>query len=115
MLSRELDFRVAREVMELVDHDTDEFFPTMKNQDGQIVVPPEYSKDMNDAMTVVEKMRGLGWYLSLVTFVEGKWEAEFWLYDDDSVGYVDDTPARAICFAALEAITSDKRVASKNT
>ena len=107
-ITREIDARVAREVMGFVDHDNDSAFPTMKTPDGKIVVCPPYSTDMNAAKEVVEKMRGLGWYLTLESPCPGRtlWEAYF-THCDNATKYHDwnaDTPAIAICLAALEAV-----------
>lgn len=97
MDTRELDARVAREVMG---------FEVRNGFVRGAYAIGHYSEDMNAAMEVVAALEKRDWYLSLDE-LEGscRWDAEFWSGDDKSSGgHVADTAPLAICLAALEAV-----------
>ncbi len=107
-MTREIDVRVAREVMGFVDHDNDGAFPTMKTPDNKIVVPPSYSTDMNAAMEVVEKMREDGWcWFKVFAMPKAVWTASFSRSHDGKITANAATPAIAICLAALETMKGE--------
>jgi hypothetical protein len=102
-MSREIDARVAREVMGL--------------QNGNI----PYSTDMNAAMEVVASLGKKGLFMKLHSpFAPSEGDTPgytAWWASFDNHGWADkdppyqanaDTPALAICFAALEAVKSDR-------
>ena len=116
-MSRELDARVAREVMGLTmlpelpkssipgaDHfDILYVWPKDENDKSKVGVLPPYSTDMNAAMEVVEKVHR--WF-KLIS-AHGSWFATFYLGNPDYEPCEADTPA--ICLAALEAVKGDNR------
>ena len=76
---------------------------------------PHYSTSIADAWLVVEKMRGLGWWLRLSSpFQDGSlWNAGFtpagttgWNGTPDH-NFASDTAPEAICLAALEAVRAE--------
>lgn len=113
MDTRELDARVAREVMGLDGPEHYWTSPMWENNEGFTVILPNYSTDMNAAIEVVDVLQSFGWYLSLESPCRGKkmWEAYF-TNCNDATKYHDynaDTPALAICLAALEAVDNKEK------
>ena len=104
-MSRELDARVALEVMGFNDSKDCHHKPgDMLSPDGKIMTPPPYSTDMNAAMEVEQKMHDLGWCKStLIHHLGGTWTAMFMNGPDLAEADADTAPS-AICLAALEAV-----------
>lgn len=71
---------------------------------------PYFSRNMDCAMKVVEVIRETGWCFSLCDGHPSRWgwETTFWKPDDEIQAY-GDSPAEAICFAALLAVRQDAR------
>lgn len=100
MESREIDARVAREVMGFKEPKTP----------GKRLCPKPHSTDMNAAMAMAGKLRDNGWMMALCTEPQG-YSCEFWkdASPEVAVGPIfANTPALAICLAALEAVKSDR-------
>lgn len=90
-MTREIDARVAREVMGL--------------QNGNI----PYSTDMNAAMEVVAQMEKHGCSRLELTFSGQPLQPEAVMVVNGTAYFRDaNTPALAICLAALEAVKSDR-------
>lgn len=95
-MTREIDARVAREVMGFKEPKTP----------GKRLCPKPYSTDMNAAMGVVAVACG-AWSKFELHYEGGRWFAIFSRTGtDERISVGADTPALAICLAALEAVKS---------
>lgn len=98
----DIDARIAEEVMgrKTVYAIGELVFDDSPSPVGERV--PAYSTDMNAAMEVVEKMRERGFDFGLQ--VDVTWWAIFTSEEINYGGTKGQTPALAICLAALEAV-----------
>lgn len=115
MNTRELDARVAREVMgrevETRTHDGQEYlFEFVKaEREGYRLLDqllPAYSEDMNAAMEVVTAVIAkLGGTIEMI-LEDGGWWVVFKVRPGCWHGWKDESLSCAICLAALEAVTN---------
>lgn len=105
-MSRELDARVAVEVMGLeVFYRADG--SAFLIDDRWMKAPTPYSSEIADAWLVVEKMIENGWSPALIETYSHEHEARVWQCEFDSCsddGYREDAPFIAVALTAPEAI-----------
>ena len=105
---REMDARIARDVMGLLVFQEPPFDvnPVLLNADEVIIgVVPSYSTDISAAWLVVEQMKARGIRVALIAYLDGTYGCEL---RNEGTAFVtreeSDTPAHAICLAALKAL-----------
>ena len=103
---RDLDALISHKIIKCI----------CRRKDGSILYDeiPDYSTNIAHAWRVVEKMRSLGFHFCLHQY-EGNnhWNAQFDKDDLDVVGShggQGETPALAICLAALKTMPTDLKI-----
>lgn len=104
---RELDVLVAEKVMEW-EYKTYwlGWFPPNGDFAYLDQIPP-FSTDMAAAWQVVEKLQELGWHLILTHPTLTRWHVKLETGTGQCEVAAHESPARAICLAALRAVTGE--------
>ena len=105
---RELDARVAVEVMQWTEPDNGRYGECWQTPSGRIVIKAKWkpSSDWSCMKLVVERMHHLGWCLGMIEYDDARWQVTAYELHGKkrSFNVVADTLPRVVSLAALKAV-----------